>query len=91
MVERSSRGGAAVGLINHCAPLSTSEVGLNFARDAGSTGAFGPGWWHQTGLKGGGALVPVGATNRYQRPSLVPVGATNQDQRPCAGAVRWEV
>ena len=43
--------GAAV-LINHSRALSTSEVGLNFGRDAGSTGAFGPGWWLQPGLKG---------------------------------------
>ena len=32
----------------------------------------------------GGALVPVGATNRYACPPLVPVGGTNRDQRPCA-------
>ena len=38
---------AASGLINHSEPLSTSEVGLNFGRDAGSTRAFGTGSWHQ--------------------------------------------
>ena len=54
----------AAALINHSRALSTSEVGLNFGPDAGSTGAFGPGWWHQPGLKG--ALVPVGFTNRDQ-------------------------
>ena len=42
---------------------------------------FGPGWWHQPGLKG--ALVTVGATNRDQCPSLVPVGFTNRDQCSC--------
>ena len=44
---------------------------------------IGPGSWHQPGLKGG-ALVPVGATNRCACPPLVPVGGTNRDQRPCA-------
>ena len=58
-----------MGLINHCAPLSTSEVGLNFGPEAGSTDTFGPGWWHQPGLKG--ALIPVGATNRDQCPSYI--------------------
>ena len=78
-----------MGLINHCAPLSTSEVGLNFGPDAGITGSFGPGWCYKPGLKGG-ALVPVGATNRDQRSPLpalwaaekrplVPVGGTNRD------------
>ena len=51
-----------MGLINHYAPLSTSEVGLNFGPEAGSTEAFGPDWSHQLGLKGE-TLVPVGATN----------------------------
>ena len=43
----------AIVLINNSRALSTSKVGLNFGRDAGNTGAFGPGWWHQPGLKGG--------------------------------------
>ena len=33
------------------------------------------------------ALVPVGATNRYQCTPLVPVGGTNRDQRPLAARV----
>ena len=67
-----------MGLINHCAPLSTSEVGLNFGPDAGSTGAFGPSWWPQPGLKGE-ALVPVGGTNRYQRPPLPILWAAEKE------------
>ena len=39
---------AVAGLINRCGLLSTSEVGLNIGRDAGSTCP----------------LVPVGGTNR---------------------------
>ena len=45
-----------VALINRCDPSSGSKVGLNCGRDAGSTRAFGPGWWHQPGLMGG--IVP---------------------------------
>ena len=67
-----------MGLINHCAPLSTSEVGLNFGPEARSTEAFGPGWWHQPRLKGE-ALVPVGATNRYQRPPVPALWAAEKE------------
>ena len=59
-----------MGLINHCAPLSTSEVGLNFGSEAGSTGAFGPDWWHQPGLKGGHWYRLVPPTGTKGRPFL---------------------
>ena len=70
-----------MGLINHYAPLSTSEVRLNFDRDAGNTGAFGPGWSLQPGLKGVHWYRFVAPTGTNAHP-LVPVGASNRDQRP---------
>ena len=74
----------ATALINHSRALSTSKMGLNFGRDAGSTWAFGPGWWHQPGLKGG---IGTGLWHQPgQWPPLVPVGATNQEQRPVFGS-----
>ena len=63
-------------LINHSKPLSASEVGLNIPPHCASSSTQ--------------PLVPVGATNRDQRPPLpalwaaekrplVSVGGTNRD------------
>ena len=40
-----------------------------------------PGWWHQPGLK---AFGPGWCHEPGPMPPLVPVGGTNRDQRPCA-------
>ena len=42
---------------------------------------IGPGWWHQPGLK---AFGPGWCHEPGPMPPLVPVGGTNRDQRPCA-------
>ena len=42
---------------------------------------IGPGLWHQPGLK---AFGPGWCHEPGPMPPLVPVGGTNRDQRPCA-------
>ena len=51
---------------------------------------IGRGWWDQPGLK---AFGPGWCHEPGPMPPLVPVGGTNRDQRPCGGtgAVRWDV